>query len=94
MDGVDVVFGYPWMQSVGRVNINIVKNFSKLLYKNKKIALQDMSLVPQKETEKEHDEVFPREPIAAYDTSNDESVVESKEDTKKSHEQNFESGNI
>ena len=40
-----------------------------------------MSLVPQKETEKERDEVFAREPIATYDTSDDESVVESEEDT-------------
>ena len=82
------------MQSVGTININVEKKFLKLWYKKNKITLQDMSRIPQKETKKAQDGVFAGEPIAADDTSNDESVVESKEDTKKSHEQNFESGNI
>ena len=53
-----------------------------------------MFLVPQKETKKEHYAVFVEEPIAANDTSIDESVVESKEDTIESHEENSEAGNI
>ena len=48
MDGVDVVLGYLWMQSVGTVNINVENKFVKIWYKEKKITLQDMSLIPQK----------------------------------------------
>ena len=94
MDGVDVVLGYPWMQSVGTDNINVENKFLKIWYKKKKITLQDMSLIPQKETDKEHDEVFKGEPIVAYDTSDDEYVVESEEDTIESHAENYEAGNI
>ena len=32
MDSVDVVLGYPWMESVGTININVQKEFLKLWY--------------------------------------------------------------
>jgi hypothetical protein len=35
----DIVLGYPWMESVGTVNINMKKKFLKLWYKKKKITL-------------------------------------------------------
>jgi hypothetical protein len=38
MDDVDVL-GYPWMELVGTVNINVKKKFLKLWYKKKKIKL-------------------------------------------------------
>ena len=45
IDDVNVILGYPWMQSMGTVTINAEKNFLKLWYrKKKKITLQDMSL--------------------------------------------------
>jgi hypothetical protein len=44
MDEVDIVLGYPWIESVGTININIQKKFLKLWYKKKKITLQDVSL--------------------------------------------------
>jgi hypothetical protein len=44
MDEVDIVLGYPWMESVGTININVQKKFLKIWYKKKKITLQDVSL--------------------------------------------------
>jgi hypothetical protein len=44
MDEVDIVLGYPWIESVGTININVQKNFLKLWYKKNKITLQDVSL--------------------------------------------------
>ena len=44
MDNVDIVLGYPWMQSVGTINLNVEKKFLKLWYKKKKVTLQDISL--------------------------------------------------
>jgi hypothetical protein len=44
MDEVDIVLGYPWIELVGTININVQKKFLKLWYKKKKIALQDVSL--------------------------------------------------
>ena len=38
MDDVDVVLGYPWMDSIGTVNINVQKKFLKLWYNKKKIT--------------------------------------------------------
>ena len=49
---------------MGIVYINVERKILKLWYKKKKIALQDMSLIPQKETKKEHGEVFVGESIA------------------------------
>ena len=39
----DIVLGYPWMESVGTVNINMKNKFLKIWYKKKKITLQDVS---------------------------------------------------
>ena len=39
MDAVDIVLGYPWIESVGTININVKKKFLKLWYKKKKIIL-------------------------------------------------------
>jgi hypothetical protein len=44
MDEVDIVLGYPWIESMGTININVQKKFLKLWYKKKKITLQDVSL--------------------------------------------------
>jgi hypothetical protein len=44
MDEVDIVLGYPWIESVGTININVKKKFLKLWYKKKKITLQDVYL--------------------------------------------------
>jgi hypothetical protein len=44
MDEVDIILGYPWIESVGTININVQKKFLKLWYKKKKITLQDVSL--------------------------------------------------
>ena len=47
---VDVVFGYPQMEAVGTININVQKKFLKLWYKKKKITLQDISINKQVES--------------------------------------------
>jgi hypothetical protein len=39
-----IVLGYPWIKSMGTININVQKRFLKLWYKKKKITLQDVSL--------------------------------------------------
>jgi hypothetical protein len=44
MDEVDIFLGYPWIESVGTININMQKKFLKLWYNKKKITLQDVSL--------------------------------------------------
>jgi len=44
IDNMDVVLGYPWMESMGTININVQKKFFKLWYKKKKITLQDISI--------------------------------------------------
>ena len=44
MDNMDVVLGYPWMESMGTININVQKTFLKLWYKKKKITLQYISI--------------------------------------------------
>jgi hypothetical protein len=44
MDEVEIVFGYPWIESVGAININVKKKFLNLWYKKTKITLQDVSL--------------------------------------------------
>ena len=50
MDNLDVVLGYPWMESVGTININVQKKFLKLWYKKNKITLQDISMNKQVES--------------------------------------------
>jgi hypothetical protein len=39
MDEVDIVLGYPWIESVGTININVKKKFLQLWYKKNKITL-------------------------------------------------------
>jgi hypothetical protein len=41
---MDIILGYPWIESVCTININVQKNFLKLWYKKKKITLQDLFL--------------------------------------------------
>ena len=55
IDDVDVVLGYPWMHSIGTVNINVHNIFLKLWYKKKKIALQDISFSNQEEPKLAHE---------------------------------------
>ena len=47
---MDVFLGYPWMEFVGTININVQKKFLKLQYKRNKITLQDISIKTQVET--------------------------------------------
>jgi hypothetical protein len=44
MDEVDIVLRYPWIESMGTININVKKKFLNLWYKKNKITLQDLSL--------------------------------------------------
>jgi hypothetical protein len=44
MHDVDVILGYPWMGTIGTMNINVEKKFVKLWYKKNKVTLQDVSL--------------------------------------------------
>ena len=70
MAKVDVVLGYPWMESVGTININVQKKFLKLWYKKKKITLQDTSInkhVESKEAEAED--------VPGTNTSDDEPLM-------------------
>jgi hypothetical protein len=71
MANVDVVLGYPWMESVGTININVQKKFLKLWYKKKKITLQDISINKQVESKEAQ-----AENVTGTDTSDEESVVE------------------
>ena len=80
MDDVDVVLGYPWMDSIGIVNINLQKKFLKLWYKKKKIALQDIYLSKQEGSTRKF-------VVAPTNTSNEEPMVESEEKTTKAHDE-------
>ena len=88
MDDVDVVLGYPWMDSIGTVNINLQKKFLKLWYRKKKITLQDISL--SKQEEESTRKLF----VAPTNTSDEYSMVESKKrlskNMKKSPKKNME----
>jgi hypothetical protein len=44
MDDVDIVVGYPCMESVGTINVNVQKKFLNILYKKNTITLHDVSL--------------------------------------------------
>jgi hypothetical protein len=39
MQDVDVILGYPWMDSVGTFNVNVQNKFLKIWYNRKKITL-------------------------------------------------------
>ena len=81
MANVDFVQGYPWMESIGTININVQKKFLKLWYKKKKITLQDIFINEQVESKEA--EV---EDVAGADTSDEESIVEViLEDKKQQH---------
>jgi hypothetical protein len=74
MNDVDVILGYPWMETIGTININVEKKFVKLWYKKKKITLQDVSL-----SKKEGPMGESKEVIA-------ESEVESEAESTEGHE--------
>ena len=44
MKDVDIILGYPWMDSIGTIQINVQKKFLNLWYKKNKITLQYISL--------------------------------------------------
>jgi len=70
MDNMDVFLGYPWMEFVGTININVQKKFLKLWYKKKKITLQDISINKQVEYMDAEAEDVPR-----IDISNDDPLM-------------------
>ena len=39
MKDADIILGYPWMDSIGTININLQNKFLKLWYKKKKLTL-------------------------------------------------------
>ena len=47
MDDADIFLGYPWMDSVGTINIKMQNKFMKLWYEKKKIEFHDISLTKQ-----------------------------------------------
>jgi hypothetical protein len=44
MDEVDIVLVYPWMTTIGTININVEKKFLKLWYNKMNVTLHDVSL--------------------------------------------------
>jgi hypothetical protein len=45
MNDVDVILGYPWMESIGTININVPKKFlSNFGIRKIKLHCKDMSL--------------------------------------------------
>jgi len=65
------------MESVGTVNLNVQKEFMKILYKKKKITLQDISLTKQEGPKETHDEILAGEQmVVSNDTLDEESEVE------------------
>jgi hypothetical protein len=48
MDEVDIVLGYPWMATIGTININVENKFLKLWYKKKKMLHCMMYLLVSK----------------------------------------------
>ena len=49
MDNVDIVLGYPWMDLMGTIDINVQKKFFELWYLKIKITLYDISLTKQEQ---------------------------------------------
>ena len=70
MANEDVVLRYPWMESVGNININVQKKFLKLWYKKKKITLQDISINKQVESKE-----VEAEDVTGTDISDDEQLM-------------------
>ena len=74
---MDKVLGYPWMQLVGTINLNIEKKFLKLWYKKKKVTLQDISLTTQEEPKgAPTDTSIDTLEVIPIDTLDDESMVQ------------------
>jgi hypothetical protein len=48
MHDVVIILGYPWMEIVGRININVENKFLKLWYNKNKVTLEDVSLSKKK----------------------------------------------
>jgi hypothetical protein len=89
MDDVDIIFGYPWMDSIGTININVQNKFLKLWYKKKKITLQDISLIKQEGPKEAHEEVLAgKQIVVPNDTLDEESRVESEEEPIEALEEN------
>jgi hypothetical protein len=79
MDEVDIVLGYPWMATIGTININVKKKFLKLWYKKNKFTLEDVLLSKKDGPMEANKEVIVK--------SEFESEVESTEgDEEKPHE--------
>ena len=77
MANEDVVLGYPWMESVGTININVQKKFLKLWYKKKKITLQDTSI--NKQVESTQADISDDEPLMIDNQT--QTKAEAKKDT-------------
>lgn len=76
LDKMDIVLGYPWMTSVGTINLNLEKKFLKLWYKKKKVTLQDVSLNTKVEPKGEPTDTSTRTlEVIPIDTSTNESMV-------------------
>jgi len=39
MDDLDIILGYPWMDLVGTININVKKKIMKIWYKKNNVTL-------------------------------------------------------
>ena len=76
LDNMDIVLGYPWMKSMGTININLEKKFLKLWYKKKKVRLQDISLSQLVAPNVVHDAVYIRTlEMIRLDALDDESMI-------------------
>jgi hypothetical protein len=78
MDEVDIVLGYPWIESVGTININVQNKFLKLWYKKKKITLQDVSLIKKDGPMEDSKEVIAQSEVEseAESTEGDEAKLQ------------------
>jgi hypothetical protein len=78
MDEVDLFLGYPWIESVGTININVKKKFLKLWYKKKKITLQDVSLIKKDGPMEDSKEVIAQSEVEseAESTEGDEAKLQ------------------
>jgi hypothetical protein len=87
MGDVDIVLGYPWMDSVDTVNINVQKKFLKLWYKKNKITLQDVSLSKSRGNTMTNTEVIvaSKEESEAKSTEGDEAKPQ-EQNTKEAKE--------
>ena len=75
MHNVDIVLGYPWMTSVGTINLNVENKFLKV-QKKKKVTLQYIPLTTQEDPKGVHDAVAIESlEVIPIDISDDESLV-------------------